>query len=247
MRSWIHYTNGGMASFGAFHYINDASDGGEGDQILVVWNSILVDLMLLVGLFWKTTMISTWNSIEFLNRPESFRFSSFSVLLFQKKSKQVRLKCHKTLQDKLIQIARKEKNITKLIACQRRICSSHCQRDVPNNRFVRDNRIQPINEGTEIWNALWSIPPTCWRQPEIASRKKTWKKTMTSKSEAHRGYVSLVWNMQILESSQNCWFLPTLICLDWVIWLRNCALQRSIFRYEIAQRSPSRFSWATLV
>ena len=48
---------------------------------------------------------------------------------------------------------------------------------------------------------------------------------MTSKSEAQRGYVSLVWNMQTLESSQNCWFLPNLICLDWVVWLRNCALQ----------------------
>ena len=101
MRRWIHYTHGGMASFGAFHCINDAGHGGEGDQILVVWNSILVDLMLLVGLFWQTITISTWKSIEFLKRPESFIFSSFAALLFQKKSKQVRLKCHKDLQDKL--------------------------------------------------------------------------------------------------------------------------------------------------
>lgn len=171
MRRRMHYTHGGMASFGAFHCINDAGHGGEGDQILVVWNSIiLVDLMLLVGLFWQTITISTWKSIEFLKRPESFIFSSFAALLFQKKSKQVRLKCHKDLQDKLHEKhPKKTKNTTKLIACQRHICSSHCQRDVPNDRFVRDNRIQPVSEGTEIWNALWSIPPACWRQPEIAS------------------------------------------------------------------------------
>ena len=142
-------------------------------------------------------------------------------------TKTYKTNCTKNLQ--------KNKNTTKLIACQRHICSSHCQRDVPNDRFVRDNRIQPVSEGTEIWNALWSIPPACWRQPEIASLnslqgKKNMEKMMTSKSEVQRGYVSLVWNMQTLASSQNCWFLPNLICFDWVVWLRNCALQKSIFR-----------------